>query len=60
MAIFLRHSYNVFPSLWGSDADVQYAVKTNCEKIYGIDSDKLVLAMPMWERIGDAHKDYSK
>jgi len=58
MAIFLRHSYNVPIIRWGSDADVQYAVKDNCEKIFGVNSDNLVLAMPMWENSGNIANDY--
>lgn len=46
MAIILKNSWNVPPVRWGSFADVQYAVKVNAEKIYGIDSDSFVLNMP--------------
>ena len=57
MAIFLRQSHNVKPPRWGSFADVQYAVRKNCEKIYDIDSDSLVLAIPcFW---GLSPTDYS-
>ena len=46
MAIFLRHSWNVKPLRWGSAQDVQYAIRVNSEKIYGIDPDNDVLIMP--------------
>ena len=50
MAIFLKNSWNVPPARWGSFADVQYAVRINSEKVYGIDSDSIVLAVPLfWE-----------
>jgi len=32
----------------------------NCEKIYGIDSSELFLAIPMWERSGNKIYDYSR
>lgn len=57
---FLRQSHNVKPVCWGSDADVQYAVAKNSEKIYGINSDNLVLAMPRWEMTGNVVRDYSR
>lgn len=60
MGIFLRHSYNIEPTQWGSDADVMYAVRENCEKIYGIDSNRQALAMPFWERSGLGSRDFSK
>lgn len=48
MGIFLRHSYNIPPPRWGSDADVQYAIKVNAEKIYRVDPDKHIIIMPMF------------
>ena len=48
MAIFFRQSYNVKPQRWGSFADVQYAIRKNSEKIYGIDPDNDVLVMPLF------------
>ena len=36
------------PRKWGSFQDVQYAVMKNCEKIYGVDPDSIVLAMPLF------------
>lgn len=48
MGIFLRHSWNVKPPRWGSFADVQYAIRINSEKIYGIDPDNDVLVMPLF------------
>jgi len=48
MAIFLRHSHNVKPVRWGSEADIQYAIAKNSEKIYGVDPDSNVLVMPLF------------
>ena len=48
MAIFLRQSYNVKPPRWGSPLDVQYAIKVNAEKVYDVDPDSIVLAMPLF------------
>ena len=45
---FLRQSHNVKPERWGSDADVQFAVAKNSEKIYGIDHKSNVLVMPLF------------
>ena len=46
MSIFLRHSHNVKPERYGSEADVQYSIAKNSEKIYGVDPDTNVLVMP--------------
>jgi len=46
MSIFLRHSHNVKPERWGSEADIQYAIRKNSEKIYGVDPDTNCLIMP--------------
>ena len=46
MAIFLRQSHNIKPPIWGSPADVQYAIRKNAEKIYQIDPGSLVLVCP--------------
>lgn len=48
MGIFLRQSYNVKPPRWGSPADIEYAIKVNAEKIYDVDPDSIVLAMPLF------------
>lgn len=57
MAIYLKNSWNVPPARWGSFGDVQYAVKINYEKIYGIDPNDSVLDIPgFWGLPG---KDYS-
>ena len=48
MAIFLRQSYNVKPLRWGSPADIEYAIKVNAEKVYDVDPDSIVLAMPLF------------
>jgi len=48
MGIFLRHSHNVKPERWGSEADIQYAIRKNSEKIYGVDPDSNVLVMPLF------------
>lgn len=58
MSIFLRHSYNVPPPRWGSDADVQYAIKVNSEKVYGINPNDNRIIMPLfWDSF---ILDYSK
>ena len=57
MGIFLRQGYNVKPVRWGSNLDIQRAVMENCEKIYGIDSSDLVLALPLFW--GQPCYDYS-
>jgi len=48
MAIFLRHSHNIKPPLWGSFSDRQYAIRKNLEKIYHCDPDNEVLIMPLF------------
>jgi len=48
MSIFLRHSHNVKPERYGSEADVQYSIAKNSEKIYGVDPDSNVLVMPLF------------
>ena len=48
MGIFLRQSYNVKPPRWGSPADIEYAIKVNAEKVYDVDPDNIVLAMPLF------------
>ena len=48
MGIFLRQSYNVKPPRWGSPADIEYAIKVNAEKVYDVDPDSIVLAMPLF------------
>lgn len=58
MAIYLKHSANVKPWRWGGDTDIQYAVKENAGKIYGINPDNIVLAMPMFPNA--PLLDYSK
>jgi len=45
---YLRQSHNVKPVRWGSEADVQYAIAKNSEKIYGVDPDSNVLTMPLF------------
>lgn len=59
MVLFLSQSHNIKPSQWGSDADVQYAVQKNAEKIYGINPENILLAMPIWEESGNVTKNYS-
>lgn len=44
--------------MWGTPQDVQYAVKENAGRIYGINPDNLVLAMPMFPHT--PLLDYSK
>ena len=36
------------PRKWGSFQDVQYAIRKNAEKIYQVDSDSMVLCMPLF------------
>jgi len=48
MGIFLRHSHNVKPERYGSEADVQYSIAKNSEKIYGVDPNSNVLVMPLF------------
>ena len=48
MAIILKNSWNVPPARWGSFEDVQYAIRVNSEKIYGIDSSKNSFNMPLF------------
>lgn len=45
---------------WGKVSDIQYAMRVNAERIFGIDPDSIVLAMPMWEGAGNNIIDYSK
>lgn len=47
MAIFLKHKYGIPPLRWGGVADIQYAIKTNSEKIYGIPFEDYVFAIPL-------------
>jgi len=54
---FLRQSHNVKPERWGSEADVQYAIAKNSEKIFGVDPDSNVLVMPLF--FGFPCLDYS-
>lgn len=58
MAIYLKNSWNVPPTRWGSFTDVKYAINENCEKIYSIDHKSLVLGIPMFW--GLPVLDYSK
>ena len=48
MAIFLKNSWNVPPARWGSFEDVQYAIWTNLEKIYGVDPETELFILPMF------------
>lgn len=48
MAISLQNSWNVPPARWGSFADVQYAIRINSEKIYNVNPDTNILAMPLF------------
>ena len=58
MGIFLRQSHNIKPRIWGSPADVQYAIRRNMESIYKCNPDNEVLVMPwFW---GFPLLDYSK
>ena len=45
---------------WGSFSDIQYALRVNADRIFGINPDNIVLAMPMWEGAGNNIIDYSK
>jgi len=36
------------PQRWGSVSDIQYAIRKNFEKIYGVDPDSNVLVMPLF------------
>lgn len=36
------------PQRWGNFQSIQYAVMKNCEKIYDVDPDSIVLAMPLF------------
>ena len=58
MAIYLKHSANVKPWRWGGDTDIRYAVQENAGRIYGINPDNIVLAMPMFPHA--PLLDYSK
>lgn len=58
MAIFFKNSWNVPPPRWGSPADVQYAIKKNCETIYNIDPESYILLLPLFW--GFPILDYSK
>lgn len=40
------------PDQWGSIADVQYAVRANCEDWIGVDYDKVAFAVPGWSGSG--------
>lgn len=46
--IFLRQSYNTKPLRWGSPADIEYAIKVNAERVYNVDPDSIVLAIPLF------------
>lgn len=48
MGIYLRHNHRIPPCRWGSTADIQYAVKSNSEKIFNRDYKDVVLAMPLF------------
>lgn len=45
---------------WGSISDVQYALRVNADRIFGINPDSIILAMPMWKGAGNVIIDYSK
>lgn len=51
MAIFLKNSWNVPPVRWGSSTDVQYAIRINSEKIYGINSEDALLIQPLFWKL---------
>lgn len=36
------------PRKWGNFQDVQYAIRKNAEKIYQVDSDSIILCMPLF------------
>ena len=57
MGIYLRQSHLVKPARYGSEADVQYSIAKNSEKIYGVDPDSNVLVMPLF--FGFPCLDYS-
>lgn len=48
MSIILKNSWNVPPARWGSFAEVQYAVRVNAEKIYGVNPDLYQLNLPFF------------
>ena len=60
MSSYLLNSANIKPDQWGSPADIQYAVKENAGRIYGINPDNIALAMPMWEMAGNRAYGQSK
>lgn len=45
---------------WGKVSDIQYALRVNAERIFRIDPDSIIVAMPMWEGAGNTIIDYSK
>ena len=57
MAIFLKNSWDIPPSRWGSSADIRYAVRVNSEKVYKCDPDNNILTVPFFW--GFPLKDYS-
>lgn len=58
MVLFSRHSCDIPPQHWGSPTDIQRAVRVNSEKIYDINPDNTVLAMPFFW--GLQQQDYGK
>jgi hypothetical protein len=42
------HKAQEKPQRWGNFQDVQYAIRKNAEKIYQVDSDGIVLCMPLF------------
>ena len=48
MTIFSKLGCNVPPPRWGSHADVQRAIQTNAEKIYGINPKDVMLSLPLF------------
>lgn len=51
MSIILKNSQNIPPARWGSFEDVQYAIRVNAEKIYGIASKNQLLTYPLFWRL---------
>ena len=51
MSIILKNSWDIPTTRWGSTTDVQYAVKVNAEKIYGINPKLTASILPLFWKL---------
>lgn len=60
MLIKTLDRWQIKPKKWGPFSLARQAIYKNGEKIYGIESNRIAMAFPMWEKAGNKIYDYSK